>query len=416
MAIDLKLIDTLLADYKKPEDIIGEHGLLKQLTKALLERAMQVELTDHLGYEKHDPAGNNSGNSRNGKTTKTLKGDFGEMPLETPRDRNGSYEPKIIGKGQTRFTGFDDKIISMYARGMSTREIQGHLEEIYKVEVSPTLISNVTEAVMEEVKSWQSRPLDSVYPIVYLDALVVKIRETGHIRNKAIYVGIGVNMQGNKEVLGLWAGPLGNDAEGAKIWLQVLTELKNRGVSDMFIACVDGLKGFPESIATVFPEAQVQLCIVHQVRASLNYVSWKQRKAVAADLQPIYRASTVEEAEQRLNEFAAKWDGAYPTISPMWRRNWEHLTPFFAYPADIRKVIYTTNAVESLNMSLRKVIKTRGSFPNQEAAMKLLYLALEHIAKKWTMPVQNWKAALQRFSILLGDRVPQIEMAYTVSP
>ena len=407
MAIDLKLIDKLLADYKKPEDIIGENGLLKQLTKALLERAMQAEMTEHLGYERHDPAGYNSGNSRNGGTTKTLKGDFGEMPLETPRDRNGSYEPKIIGKNQTRFAGFDDKIISMYARGMSTREIQGHLEEIYKVEVSPTLISNVTEAVMEEVKSWQSRPLDSVYPIVYMDALVVKIRETGQVRNKAIYVVIGVNMKGHKEVLGLWAG----QTEGAKFWLQVLTELKNRGVADIFMACVDGLKGFPESIATVFPEAQVQLCIVHQVRASLNYVAWNQRKAVSADLQPIYRASTVEEAEQRLDEFASKWDGAYPTISRMWRRNWEHLTPFFAYPADIRKVIYTTNAVESLNMSLRKVIKTRGSFPNQEAAMKLLYLALEHIAKKWTMPVQNWKAALQRFAILFGDRVPKAELA-----
>jgi putative transposase len=411
MAIDLKLIDKLLADYKKPEDIIGENGLLKQLTKALLERAMQAEMTDHLGYEKHDPAGNNSGNSRNGATTKTLKGEFGEMPLETPRDRNGSYEPQIVGKGQTRFTGFDDKVISMYARGMSTREIQGHLEEIYKVEVSPTLISNVTEAVMEEVKIWQSRPLDAVYPIVYLDALVVKIRETGHVRNKAIYVVIGVNMQGNKEVLGLWAGPTGTHAEGAKFWLQVLTELKNRGVADILIACVDGLKGFPEAIATVFSEAQVQLCIVHQVRGSLNYVSWKQRKEVAADLKPIYRANTVEEAGQRLDEFAAKWDGAYPTISQMWRRNWEFLTPFFAYPADIRRVIYTTNAVESLNMSLRKVIKTRGSFPNQEAAMKLLYLALERIAKKWTKPVKDWKAALQRFAILFGDRVPKAEPA-----
>src|SRR5216683_2323281 len=302
MAIDLKLIDKLLADYKKPEDILGEDGLLKQLTKALLERARQAELTDHLGYEKHDPAGHNSGNSRNGATTKTLKGDFGEVPIETPRDRNGSYEPKIIGKNQTRFTGFDDKIISMYARGMSTREIQGHLEEIYKVEVSPALISNVTEAVMEEVKSWQNRPLDSVYPIVYLDALVVKIRETGHVRNKAIYVAMGVNMQGQKEVLGLWAG----QAAGAKFWLQVLTELKNRGVTDIFIACVDGLKGFPEAIESVFPQTEVQLCIVHLVRHSLNYVSWKQRKAVAADLQPIYRAATVEEAEQRLDEFAAK--------------------------------------------------------------------------------------------------------------
>jgi putative transposase len=407
MAIDLKLIDKLLADYKKPEDIIGEHGLLKQLTKALLERAMQAEMTEHLGYAKHDQAGNNSGNSRNGKTTKALKGDFGEVPLETPRDRNGTFEPKIVAKGQTRFTGFDDKIISMYARGMSTREIAGHLEEIYGVEVSAALISNVTEAVMEEVKTWQSRPLEAVYPIVYLDALYVKIREAGHIRNRAIYVAIGVNLKGNKEVLGLWAG----EAEGAKFWLQVLTDVKNRGVADIFIACVDGLTGFPQAIETVFPQAQVQLCIVHQVRASLNYVSWKQRKAVAADLQAIYRASTVEAASVELEKFAGKWDGAYPTISQMWRRNWDHLTPFFAYPADIRKVIYTTNAVESLNMSLRKVIKTRGSFPNEEAAMKLLFLALEHVAKKWTRPVLDWRAALQRFAILLGERVPQDALA-----
>jgi len=407
MAIDLKLIDQLLVDYKKPEDIIGENGLLKQLTKAVLERALEAEMSEHVGYEKHSPVGNNSGNSRNGVTRKTLKGDFGEIALATPRDRNGSYEPRIISKGQTRFTGFDDKIISMYARGMSTREIQGHLEEIYGVDVSPTLISNVTEEVMEEVKSWQNRPLDAVYPIVYLDALMVKIRDAGHVRNRAIYVAIGVSMQGHKEVLGLWVG----QAEGAKFWLQVLTELKNRGVSDIFIACVDGLTGFPEAIETVFPETEVQLCIVHQVRASLNYVSWKQRKVVAADLRPVYRASTVEEAEQRLDEFAAKWDETYPTISQMWRRNWERLTPFFAYPADIRKVIYTTNAVESLNMSLRKVIKTRGSFPTQEAALKLLYLALQHITKKWTMPVQNWKAALQRFAILFGDRVPKLDIA-----
>ena len=403
MALDLKLVDKLLADYKRPEDIIGENGLLKQLTKALLERAMQAEMTDHLGYDKHDPVGHNSGNSRNGATSKTLKGDFGEIELETPRDRNGSYEPKIIGKGQRRFTGFDDKILSMYARGMSTREIQGHLEEIYKVDVSPTLISNVTEEVMEEVKSWQSRPLDEVYPIVYLDALVVKIRDNGQVRNRAIYVAIGVNMEGIKEVLGLWAG----QAEGAKFWLQVLTELKNRGVKEIYIVSIDGLKGFPEAIETVFPEAEVQLCIVHQVRGSLSYVSWKHRKQVAADLKPIYRASTVQEAEQRLCEFGEKWDKAYPTISQMWHRNWEHLTPFFAYPEDIRKVIYTTNAIESLNMSLRKVIKTRGSFPTQEAAFKLLYLALEHIAKKWTMPVKDWKAALQRFAILRGDRAPK---------
>jgi putative transposase len=318
MAIDLTLIDKLLADYKKPEDIIGEHGLLKQLTKALLERAMQAEMTEHLGYEKHDQAGNNSGNSRNGKTTKGLKGDFGEMPLETPRDRNGTFEPKIVSKGQTRFTGFDDKIVSMYARGMSTREITGHLQEIYGVEVSPALISNVTEAVMEEVKTWQGRPLETVYPIVYLDALYVKVRDAGHVRNRAIYVAIGVNLKGNKEVLGLWTG----EAEGARFWLQVLTDLKNRGVADIFIACVDGLTGFPKAIETVFPQAQVQLCIVHQVRGSLNYVSWKQRKAVAVDLQSIYRANTADDASFKLEAFAEKWDGAYPTISQMWRRNW----------------------------------------------------------------------------------------------
>jgi putative transposase len=403
MTIDLKLIDELLADYKKPEDILGENGLLKQITKALLERALKVELTEHVGYEKHDPAGHHSGNSRNGSTTKKLKGEFGEIDLETPRDRNGSFEPAIVSKGQTRFSGFDDKIISMYARGMTTREIEGHLQEIYGVEVSPTLISNVTEGVMEEVKAWQNRGLDEVYPILYMDALRVKVRDGGHIGNRAIHVAMGVNLEGRKEILGLWAAV----NEGAKFWLQVLTELKNRGVNEIFIVCVDGLKGFPEAIETVFPEAQVQLCLVHQVRGSLNYVSWKQRKAVAADLKPIYQASTVEDAEQRLEEFAAKWDGAYPTISQMWRRNWEHLTPFFAYPADIRKVIYTTNAVESLNMSLRKVLKTRGSFPTQEAAMKLLYLALEHIARKWTMPVRDWKAALQRFAILRGDRAPQ---------
>src|SRR3984893_14501346 len=406
MAINKELIDQLLVDYKKPEDIIGENGLLKELTKAILERALAAEMTDHLGYEKHDPVGHHRGNTRNGKSPKTLKGDFGELELETPRDRQATFEPKIVAKGQTRWTGFDDKIISLYARGMTTREIQGHLEEMYKSEVSPTLISNVTDAVIEEVKQWQSRPLDELYPIVYLDALRVKVRDEGHVQNKAIYVVLGVNLEGQKEVLGLWVA----QNEGAKFWLQVLTELKNRGVKDIFIACVDGLKGFPEAIAAVYPRTEAQLCIVHLVRNSLNYVSWKQRKAVAADLRPIYRASTVEEAEQRLDEFAAKWDGAYPTISQMWRRNWEHLTPFFAYPADIRKVIYTTNAVESLNMSLRKVIKTRGSFPNQEAAFKLMYLALEHIAQKWTMPIHNWKAALQRFAILLGDRVPKAEL------
>jgi putative transposase len=398
-----ELLDKLLKDYKKPEDILGEQGLLKRLSKAILERALGAELTDHLGYEKHDPAGYGSGNVRNGTTDKTLKGKNGEITIEVPRDRKGSFEPQIVKKHQTRFDGFDDKILSMYARGMTTRDIQGHLEEIYGVEVSATLISNVTEAVAEEVKTWQSRPLEAVYPIVYLDALHVKIRDAGHVQNRAIYVAMGVRLDGDKEVLGLWAG----QAEGAKFWLQVVTELKNRGVQDIFIACVDGLKGLPQAIETVFPQAQVQLCIVHLVRNCLNYVSWKERKAMAAELKPIYRAVTSEEAQQELERFADKWDGRYPSISQIWRRNWEQVTPFFAYPTEIRKVIYTTNAVESLNMSLRKVIKTRGSFPNEEAATKLLYLALERAARKWTRPVADWKAALNRFAILYEDRLPR---------
>ena len=405
--IDAKLIDTLLAGHKKPEDIIGENGLLKQLTKALLERAMNAELTEHVGYEKHDPAGYNSGNSRNGATKKKLKGDFGEMELGTPRDRNGSFEPAIVSKGQTRFDGFDDKIISMYSRGMTTREIEGHLKEIYGVEVSPTLVSNVTEAVMEEVKTWQNRPLDEVYPILYMDALRVKVRDGGHIRNQAIHVAIAVNLQGNKEVLGLWAA----QNEGAKFWLQVLTELQNRGVKDIFIACVDGLKGFPEVIESVYPKAEVQTCIVHMIRASLSYVNWKQRKQVAADLRQIYRATTALDAKVELDEFAEKWDAVYPVVSQTWRRHWDRITPFFAYPAEIRKVIYTTNAVESLNMSLRKIIKMRGSFPNEEAALKLLYLALKNASKRWTRPLNDWCAALNRFSILWPDRMPTGERA-----
>jgi putative transposase len=402
MTIDPKLLDELLVDYKRPEDIIGENGLLKQLTKALLERALNAELTEHVGYDKHDPAGYNSGNSRNGATKKKLKGDFGEIELETPRDRNGSFEPEIVSKGQTRFSGFDDKIISMYSRGMTTREIEGHLKEMYGVDVSPTLISNVTEAVMEEVKTWQSRPLDEVYPILYMDALRVKVRDGAHIQNKAIHVAIAVNLAGHKEVLGLWAA----QNEGAKFWLQVLTELQNRGVKDIFIACVDGLKGFPEVIESVYPKAEVQTCIVHMVRASLSYVNWKQRKRVAVDLRQIYQAATADDASEQLDVFAQNWDAECPMVSQIWRRHWDRITPFLAYPAEIRKVIYTTNAVESLNMSLRKIIKMRGSFPNEEAALKLLYLALRNASKKWTMPVQNWSAALNRFSILWPDRMP----------
>lgn len=404
MAIDNELLDRLLTDfeYTKPEDLIGETGLLKQLTKSLLERVLQAELTDHLGHEKHAPVTTKGGNARNGNSKKTIKGEFGKMPIEIPRDRDSSFEPLIIAKGQTRFSGFDDKIISLYARGMTTREIQGHLEDIYSIDVSPSLISSVTDAVTDEVKIWQNRPLDAVYPIVYMDAVRIKVRDNGHVSNKAVYLALGVTMDGVKEVLGMWVA----ENEGAKFWLQVVTELQNRGVQDIFIACVDGLKGFPEAIETVFPRTQVQLCIVHMVRNSLKYVSWKQRKEVATDLKTIYQAATAEQAEIHLSEFEAKWDKTHLAISQSWRRNWEQIIPFFAYPPEIRKVIYTTNAIESLNMSIRKVTKNRGSFPNDAAMFKLLYLALNNIAKKWTMPIRDWRAALNRFTILFEDRMP----------
>jgi putative transposase len=400
--IDNELIDNLLKNYKKPEDLIGENGLLKQLTKQLLERAMAAEMTEHVGYDKHDAAGNNSGNSRNGKSAKTIKGTFGELALETPRDRNGTFEPQIIEKHQRRFTGFDKNIISLYSRGLSTREIQQHLEEIYGVEVTAGLISSVTDEVIDEVKTWQNRQLDEVYPIMYLDAIQFKVRDNGHVRNKAIYLAIGVTIEGYKEVLGLWIA----QTEGAKFWLQVVTELKNRGVTDIFIACVDGLKGFPEAIESVFPQTEVQLCIVHLVRHSLNFVGWKQRKEVARDLKTIYRSATEAEAEQRLTEFGLKWDAKFPMIAKSWRSNWTRVIPLFAHPPEIRKLIYTTNAIESLNMSLRKVTKARGSFPNDEAVSKLLYLALRNIAKKWTMPVHAWKDALNRFAIIYENRLP----------
>jgi putative transposase len=402
MEIDKEVLDKLLANYQKPEDIVGENGLLKQLTKALVERAMEAELTTHLGYEKYDPVGYGSGNSRNGASKKKLKGDFGEIDITVPRDRNASFEPKIVPKGETRFTGFDDKILSMYARGMTTRDIQSHLEELYGVDVSPTLISNVTDAVLEEVRTWQSRPLDPLDPIVYLDALMVKMRDNGVVQNRAVYVALGVTREGRKEVLGLWSSA----NEGAKFWLQVLTELKNRGLQDIFIACVDGLKGFPQAIEAVYPQTTVQLCIVHLVRGSLQYVNWKERRTVAQDLRAIYQATTAAAAEQERELFAARWDQKYPTISALWRRHWEQITPLFAFPPEIRKIIYTTNAVESLHMTLRKVIKTRGSFPNEESAMKLLYLALRNISKKWG-PLPNWKEALNRFALLWEARFPQ---------
>jgi putative transposase len=403
MAITDEVLNELLKDYQKPEDLLGKDGLLKQLQKRLLERAMGAELTVHLGYDKHDPAGNNSGNSRNGTTPKTLKGEFGNMALETPRDRNGTFEPQIVAKGQRRFDGFDQAILSLYARGLTTREIEGYLLEIYGVEVSPGLVSQVTEAVCADVKVWQQRPLEEVYPIVYFDALWGKVRTNGPVVKVAVYLALGIKLDGQKEVLGMWVA----SSEGAKFWLHVLTELKNRGVRDMFIGCVDGIKGFPEAMEAVFPATQVQLCLVHMVRHSLSYVGWKERKVVAADLKAIYRAATEAEAEQALQVFEQKWDRKYPSISKSWRAHWPELTAFLKYPAEIRKAIYTTNAIESLNRSLRKISKNRGVFPHEESLLKLYYLALERVAKKWTMPIHNWSEALNRFAIEFADRMPR---------
>src|ERR687889_1164850 len=397
-----ELLDELLKDYKKPDDLLGQDGLLQQLTKALVERALNGELTHHLGYEKHDSAGNNSGNSRNGTSPKTLKGKRGQVEIEVPRDRNGEFEPQLIKKNQKRFDGLDEKIISLYARGMTQSEIKGHLEEIYDVEVSPSLISNVTDSVLDEVRAWQSRPLDAVYPILYLDALQVKVKSQGRVQNKAIYIASGVNLQGLKEVLGMWAA----DNEGAKFWMQVVTELKNRGVSDILIACVDGLKGFPEVIEAVFPQTQVQLCMVHMVRHSPSYVSHKDRKQVATDLKAVYQAATLEEAERQLAQFEEAWATSYPVIARSWRSNWARVVPMFGYPSEIRRAIYTTNTIESLNMTLRKVTKNRSLFPNDEAVFKLMYLALRNISKRWTMPIKNWSGALNQFAILFEGRVP----------
>ena len=399
MAIRQELLEELLKDYKSPEDLLGQGGLLKELTKALVEKALDGELTHHLGYSKHSAS--KSDNARNGKSKKGLLTDHGKMEIVSPRDRNGSFEPELVKKRQTRFDGFDDKILSMYSRGMTVREIQGHLEDIYAVEVSPDLISSVTDSVLEEVRAWQNRPLDAVYPIVFMDALRVKIRDNGHVINKAVYMALGVNLDGHKEVLGLWVAK----EEGAKFWLKVVTELKNRGLKDMFIACVDGLKGFPEAIESVYPETQVQLCIVHMVRNSLRFVPWRDKKAVVADLKTIYTATNAEMAKENLKSFRTKWNEKYPTIADSWERNWEGLIPFLSYPDYIRKAIYTTNAIESLHRSLRKVSKNRGSFPNDESALKLLYLALSNISKKWTMPIRLWKQALNQFVILFPGRM-----------
>lgn len=391
------LIDELLADHPTPAEILGESGLLKQLTKRLVERALDGELNHHLCNDTEH-------NSRNGHSKKTVQSEYGELELSIPRDRESRFEPVLVPKHQRRIAGLDEKILALYARGMSTRDISAQLEELYGANVSATLISEVTDSVLDEVKSWQSCPLDEIYPIVYLDALYVNIKVSGRVSKRAVYVVLGIDREGNKSLLGLWIGEA--ETEGAKFWLKVLTDLKNRGLKDILIACCDGLKGFPNAIEAVYPQTQVQLCIVHLIRNCLRYVPWKDSKAVAADLKPIYRAVTLEEAETALENFAAKWDALYPAISQIWLRHWENVIPIFDYPMEIRTVIYTTNAIESLNRSLRKVIKTKAVFPDEESVIKLMYLAMKNIAKRWNRPIKNWTAALSHFAILFPERFP----------
>jgi putative transposase len=385
------------------EDLFGPEGVVKQLSAALIERCLQAELSTHLGYEKNQRAEEARPNHRNGYARKTLKSDAGEVELAIPRDREGSYDPLLVKRGQTSLTGFTEKILWLYAHGLSTRDIQAQILDWYGVEVSPQLISNVTEAVMDEVRRWQNRPLEEVYPILYMDCLQLKVRENQRVINKAVYLALGVTREGHKELLGMWI----SESEGAKFWLTVCTQLRNRGMKDCDIACVDGLTGFPEAIETVFPQTQVQLCMVHMVRNSLKYVNYKQRAEVARDLKAIYSAATEADAEFNLELFAEKWDQAYPAISKMWHTHWEHVVPLFSYPEEIRKVIYTTNAIESVNMTLRKVTRNHRIFPSDDAVYKVLYLAIQNITKKWSKPIFDWKAALNYFSVAFSERFPQ---------
>ena len=377
----------------------------RELMKHLVEAALNGEMTHHLGYEKHEPSGRNSGNSRNGYTSKQLKGNHGALEIAVPRDRNGAFEPQLIEKHQSRVSAMDEQILACYARGMSTRDIAATFQEMYGANVSHELIARVTDAVLERVTQWQSRTLEAIYPILYLDAIMVKVRQDKRVIKKAVYVALAVNLSGQKELLGLWI----SENEGARFWTGVLEELKQRGVNDFLIACVDGLTGFPEAIEHVFPKTTVQLCIVHLVRNSVKYVSHKDRKEVCADLKLIYQSVNEEEATLELQAFGVKWDSRYPGIGRLWERHWENIIPFFAFDKDIRKVIYTTNAIESLNSVLRKAIQVRKIFPTDNSAMKTLFLAAERAAKKWTLPIQNWKQALNRFALHYEDRLPPVE-------
>jgi putative transposase len=397
-----ELVDELLAGAKTEEEIFGQGGLFSQLTKRLVERAMEVELTDHLGYDPHMEPPGGTGNSRNGKgKPKTLVTEHGPVSIRAARDRDGSFEPKIVRKRQRRFEGFDEKILALYSRGMSTRDIEAHLREIYGVSVGRDLISRVTDAVMDDARAWQQRPLDDVYPVLFLDAFVLKVRDGGSVQRKACYLALAITMDGQREVLGMWF----QQTEGAKFWMQVLSDLKQRGVRDILICCVDGLKGFPEAIEAIFPATTVQTCIVHLIRHSLKYVPRRQYDQVAKDLKPIYTATDVDAAHQALERFDQKWGAQLPPVVKAWRENWEYVIPFMAFPPDVRRVVYTTNPIEALNRQLRKAIKTKGHFPNEEAARKLIYLSIINATPKWTR-VAGWTKALLAFKIHFEDRLP----------
>ena len=396
-----EVLDELLAGARGEEEIVGPGGLLSHLTKRLVERAMEVELTDHLGYEPHLEPPGGVGNARNGTTPKTLITEHGAVQIDTPRDRNGSFEPQIVRKRQRRFEGFDEKILALYSRGLSTRDIEAHLAEIYAVKVGRDLISRVTDAVMDDVRAWQTRPLEDVYPVVFLDCMVLKIREGGSVQRRACYLAMAINMDGEREVLGMWF----QANEGAKFWMQVLNELRQRGVQDILIACVDGLKGFPEAIEAVFPQTTVQTCIVHLIRHSLKYVPRRQYDQVTKDLKPIYTAIDADQALLALEAFEEKWGKQIPVIGQAWRSAWEHVTPFMAFAPEVRRVIYTTNAIEALNRQLRKAIKTKGSFPSEDAARKLGYLAIGNAVPQWTR-TRGWTKAMLAFKIHFGDRLP----------
>jgi putative transposase len=397
-----EVVDQLLAGARSEEEIVGPGGVLAQLTKRLVERALSAELTEHLGYEPHQEPPGGAGNTRNGSTAKTLATEHGPVEIETPRDRNATFEPQIVRKGQRRFQGFDDKILALYSRGLSTRDIEAHLAEIYGVKVGRDLISRVTDAVMDDVREWQQRPLEDVYPVLFLDALVLKIREGGSVQRRACYLALGVTVEGERDVLGMWF----QETEGAKFWMQVLSELKQRGVADILLCCVDGLKGFPEAIEAIYPRTVVQTCIVHLIRHSLKYVPRREREQVARDLKPIYTAVDADHAQAALEAFDDKWGARFPVITQAWLNAWEHVTPFLAFPPELRRVVYTTNAIEALNRQLRKAIKTKGHFPNEEAARKLIYLAITNAVPAWTR-TRNWTTALLAFKIHFGDRLPE---------